>query len=139
MARSSTIWLVVALATASVAGCAQRRAPVGVASAGPAAPSVAPLAAPRLTSADVDAQLREAWGAQGIVPAPRADDATWLRRVSLDLLGVIPAPAAVEAFLADASPDKRTRAVRALLDDPRHAEAESHRWERILLGDQARA
>src|SRR6185437_9056550 len=39
-----------------------------------------------------------------IAPSPTADDATFLRRVSLDLTGEIPTPAAIRAFVADTTP-----------------------------------
>jgi len=50
-----------------------------------------------------------------IPPAPRCDDATFLRRVSLDLTGLLPAAPRVREFLADAAPDKRTRLIDQLL------------------------
>lgn len=68
------------------------------------------------------------------VPAPPCDDATYLRRVTLDLVGRLPAPEEVEAFLADAAPDKRARAVDRLLDDPAFAKLISLQWaERLLV------
>jgi hypothetical protein len=52
------------------------------------------------------------------VPRPlRCDDRTFIRRASLDLLGLLPEPERVEAFVADADPGKRQRLVRELLDD----------------------
>ena len=50
--------------------------------------------------------------------APPASDAEFLRRVSLDFAGVIPAPADVRTFLADTAPDKRVRLIDRLLDGP---------------------
>jgi hypothetical protein len=55
--------------------------------------------------------------------APQADDATFLRRVTLDLIGRIPTRDEVGAFLADESPDKRQRWIATLLassEYPRH-------------------
>ncbi len=57
---------------------------------------------------------------QGIA-APIADDAEFLRRVSLDLVGTIPTVDETRAFLADADPNKRTVLVDRLLADPQHA------------------
>jgi hypothetical protein len=48
---------------------------------------------------------------------PRCDDRTFIRRASLDLVGLLPEPDRVEAFVADADPGKRQRLVRELLDD----------------------
>ena len=45
-----------------------------------------------------------------------ADDATFLRRVTLDLTGYLPTPSAVTAFLADADPNKRETLVDRLLE-----------------------
>jgi hypothetical protein len=53
--------------------------------------------------------------------APAASDADFLRRVSLDLTGVIPSAAAVRAFLADESPSKREQVVDRLLESPQFA------------------
>jgi len=63
----------------------------------------------------VDAEIFGAMKAAGFEPARPASDAEFLRRVSLDLTGRIPDPAAVTAFLADFSPDKRSRLVDQLL------------------------
>ena len=65
---------------------------------------------------------------EGLEPAPPADPATWLRRVSLDLTGLPPTPEEQAAFLADASADARKRVVDRLLDSPRHAEKMAMHW-----------
>jgi len=51
----------------------------------------------------------------GISPSPLCDDATFLRRVSLDLTGTLPTPAQTTAFLGDKAPDKRNQLIDALL------------------------
>jgi len=51
-------------------------------------------------------------------PSPPAEDATFLRRVHLDLIGTLPTPEEVTSFLADNSPDKRKHVVDRLLDRP---------------------
>ena len=43
--------------------------------------------------------------------APAADDQTYLRRLSMDLTGDVPAPEEIRAFVSDRSPDKRRQAV----------------------------
>ena len=58
-------------------------------------------------------------------PPQALDDAAFLRRVHLDLVGQLPAPSELDAFLADASPDKRTKKVQSLLGDSR---AYSDHW-----------
>ncbi len=66
-------------------------------------------------------------------PSPEADPATLLRRVSLDLTGVPPTLAQVDAFLGDHSPQAYENAVDRLLASPQYGE----RWTRPWL-DQAR-
>jgi hypothetical protein len=57
----------------------------------------------------------------GIVPAPVCDDATFLRRVSIDITGRLPAPDEIRAFLQDRRSDKRERKVDELLASPAYA------------------
>lgn len=73
-------------------------------------------ASPRLPIANfidthVDAKLQK----DGVAPTALAGDAEFLRRVSIGLTGVIPTAPEVDAFLADPSPDKRTRKIDELL------------------------
>ena len=55
--------------------------------------------------------------ANAVAPA-LCDDATFLRRASLDLVGRQPSPAEIEAFLADTAPTKRQAVIDRLLSDP---------------------
>jgi len=57
----------------------------------------------------------------GILPSDVCTDAEFLRRVSLDLTGTLPAAADVEAFLQDSSPNKRVEKINELLDTPAYA------------------
>jgi len=57
----------------------------------------------------------------GIVPSELSDDAEFLRRVSLDMTGTLPAPDEIEAFLADSDPNKRARKIDELLERPAYA------------------
>src|SRR5689334_17915311 len=69
-----------------------------------------------------------------IAPAPPADDATFLRRVTLDLAGTIPTAAEVEAFLADPDAAKRATVIDRLLEDPRYAAQQAAQWDLALFG-----
>jgi hypothetical protein len=60
--------------------------------------------------------------ALNLSPSPRCDDATFLRRAMLDTLGMLPTVDEVQAFLADRSPDKRTRVVDQMLERPEFAD-----------------
>ncbi len=66
--------------------------------------------------------------ANNLQPAPEADRRTLIRRVSLDLTGLPPAPAEVDAFLKDQSPDAYERLVDRLLASPRYGEHRGRYW-----------
>lgn len=60
------------------------------------------------------------------------DDLSFLRRVTLDVVGVIPTTAEIEAFLADRSPEKRAKLIDRLLADPRRADHWVGYWQDVL-------
>ena len=64
----------------------------------------------------------------GLTPSPEADKITLLRRVTLDLTGLPPTPAEVEAFLADQSPDAYESLINRLIDSPKYGEHMSRFW-----------
>ena len=66
--------------------------------------------------------------AQGMRHAPDADRGTWLRRVSLDLIGLPPSEAELAAFLADERPNARERVVDRLLASPHYGERQARPW-----------
>lgn len=66
--------------------------------------------------------------AQGLTPAPEADRRTLARRVSLDLTGLPPEPAAVDAFVNDASPDAYEKYINLLIDTPQWGEHRARYW-----------
>lgn len=70
---------------------------------------------------------------EGLSPSPEADRTTLLRRLSLDLIGLPPTIAEVDAFLGDKSDKAYENAVDRLLASPHYGE----RWARIWL-DAAR-
>ncbi len=69
----------------------------------------------------------------GLEPSPEADRATLIRRLSLDLLGLLPSPEDVAEFVADPDPAAYERLVERMLTSPHYGE----RWGRHWL-DQAR-
>jgi hypothetical protein len=82
----------------------------------------------------IDAEIRAAWQQANITPAARADDATFLRRVYLDLVGDIPTHEEAQRFLADTDPHKRNKLIDRLLADPRFAVEQAHVWDLMLFG-----
>jgi mono/diheme cytochrome c family protein len=70
---------------------------------------------------------------EGLAPSPEAEKVALIRRLSLDLIGLPPTIAEVDAFLADERDDAHERLVDRLLESPHYGE----RWGRIWL-DAAR-
>ena len=69
----------------------------------------------------------------GIPPAPPADDATFLRRATLDATGTLPTIEALDAFLADADPGKRAKLVDRLLRTPEYVDYWAYKWSDLFL------
>jgi len=67
-------------------------------------------------------------GAERLTPSPEADRATLLRRLSLDLIGLPPAPAEAAEFLSDSRPDAYERAADRLLASPHYGEKWARHW-----------
>lgn len=65
---------------------------------------------------------------EGIEPGPKADRATLIRRVTLDLTGLPPTAAEVDAFVRDESPEAYEQLVDRLLDSPRYGEKWARHW-----------
>jgi hypothetical protein len=107
---------------------------------GRAAESEPKTSKPRFTEADVarlaariDEQIARRWKDADIEPAPVADDAEFLRRVYLDLIGRIPHVAEVRQFLEDQSPNKRRALVKRLLSSPSYVAHWTNVWRAALL------
>ena len=66
--------------------------------------------------------------AAGLLPAPEADKTTLMRRASLDLIGLPPTPAEVDAFLSDREPGAYERLVDRLLNSPHYGERWAIPW-----------
>lgn len=64
----------------------------------------------------------------GLPHAPEADRVTLLRRLSFDLTGLPPTKAAVDAFVADSSPDAYEKVVDRLLASPHFGERLAMHW-----------
>lgn len=85
----------------------------------------------------IDAALAAAWAQTNTEPAPAADDAEFLRRVYLDVIGKIPSVTEVEQFLLDTSADKRTQVVDELLRRGAYAQHFANTWRELMLAGTA--
>ncbi len=72
----------------------------------------------------------------GIVPSGLADDAIFLRRLTVDTIGTLPTSDEVRAFLADSNPDKRQRAIETVLERDEYTDYWSLKWADVLLVDR---
>jgi hypothetical protein len=80
----------------------------------------------------IDDLLVAKWKDIGLTPSPRCDDATFLRRLHLDVIGTLPTPEEIKAFLADRSPDKRNREIDAVLSRPEFVDYWTVKWGDLL-------
>ena len=71
-----------------------------------------------------------------IAPSHVADDATYLRRVYLDIIGKLPTPPEAEAFLKSGAKDKRAKLVDTLLARPEFADYWALQWSDLLRVDR---
>ena len=74
----------------------------------------------------------------GIPASQISDDATFLRRVSLDIAGIVPTDAEVREFLEDSSAEKRDRLIDKLLDSPQYADHFANKWNFILRNKKSK-
>ncbi len=70
--------------------------------------------------------------AADVAPAALAEDTAFIRRLSLDVRGIVPTQQEIDAFLADTRPDRRERLVDAFLADPRWADHWVGYWQDVL-------
>ena len=82
----------------------------------------------------IDSEIKAGWQRQKLTPAGRCDDAAFLRRAFLDLVGTVPSYDEARGFLQDSAPDKRTQLIDRLLADPRFAEHQADVWDLVLFG-----
>ncbi len=75
----------------------------------------------------------------GVPPSAVSDDATFLRRVTVDIAGRLPTADETRQFLADADPNKRDRWIETLLASPGYADYFANKWASILRNKRANA
>ena len=84
------------------------------------------------TTNPVDAATLPHWKALGIVPSKKSNDAEFIRRASIDIIGSLPTANEVRAFVADNDPAKRSKLVDQLLERPEYASYFAIKWADIL-------
>lgn len=86
----------------------------------------------QLQSADVDRMLLETLSKKQLQPLPLVDDLTFLRRLTLNTVGVIPSPEEQRWFLAQPAATRRASAVDRFLADDRWADHWVSYWQDVL-------
>ena len=76
----------------------------------------------------IDAFILARLKKEGLAPSPEADKLTLIRRVTLDLIGLPPTPAEVEAFVKDTAADAYEKLVERLLASPHFGERQAQHW-----------
>jgi mono/diheme cytochrome c family protein len=94
----------------------------------PTRPSLPPVKNPDWTRNGIDHFVLARLEKEGLTPSREADRTTLIRRVTLDLTGLPPTPAEVDAFLADTGPDAYERLVDRLLASPGYGERMAIPW-----------
>lgn len=85
-----------------------------------------------VTATQLDYFFLAAQRKHGVIPANPCSDEVFVRRVFLDVIGTLPEPADVRAFLADHAPDRRARLVDALLARDEFADYAALKWCDVL-------
>ncbi|MBM3214153.1 DUF1553 domain-containing protein [Candidatus Poribacteria bacterium] len=88
------------------------------------------------TARRIDALVRARIDELGLEASPQADDAEFLRRISLDLTGMIPDPDEAASFIIGKTFSKRQRKIDELLAAPASLDRMSKVWTDWLIGAQ---
>jgi hypothetical protein len=75
----------------------------------------------------------------GMPPSGVCDDATFFRRVTVDVAGRLPTVEETKSFLADKRADKRDRLIDRLIDSPDYADYFANKWTALLRNKRADA
>jgi hypothetical protein len=94
----------------------------------PVRPPLPAVSDPKWVRTPIDAFILARLDKEGLKPSSEADRVTLLRRLHLDLIGLPPTIAEVDAFLADKSPDAYAKAVERLLRSPHYGERRGRHW-----------
>ena len=84
------------------------------------------------TNNEIDQLVWKKLKVLGMLPSGVAGDSKFIRRAYLRVIGRLPKPAEVRAFLADSSSDKRSRLVDKLLQRPEYGDFWANKWADLL-------
>jgi hypothetical protein len=94
----------------------------------PARPAVPQLQAAAWAKTPIDEFVLERLNKEGLHPSPEADKHSLIRRVTLDLTGLLPTPQQVNSFVQDGSPQAYEHLVDRLLASPAFGEQRARYW-----------
>lgn len=85
---------------------------------------------------EVDRHVFDKLRLLNILPSELCTDEEFVRRVFLDLCGILPTPDEARAFVSDADAGKRARLVDTLLERPEYADFWAHKWLDVLRSNR---
>lgn len=91
------------------------------------------------TAGEIDRLIERRLSEEEVTATSLADDATFLRRVHLDIAGTVPTYERTIAFLTDDRPDKRARLIDELLNSPGYGRHFAVVWHQLLIPKSAGA
>ncbi len=80
----------------------------------------------------IDRLVYERLAKLGFTPSELCSDSEFIRRASLDAIGVLPTAEEVKGFLADQDPQKRSKLIDRLLENPAYADFWAMKWADLL-------
>ena len=81
----------------------------------------------------IDREIKAGWTKEKLTAPGKSTDTVFLRRIYLDLVGMIPTYDETTAFLKDADPKKREKLIDRLLEDPRFARQQAQVFDLAML------
>lgn len=94
-------------------------------------PRAFPASGENIIDREVYAKLRDL----NMLPSANCTDAEFIRRIYIDLLGVLPSAADVKQFLSSTAPDKRAILIDQVLERPEYADMQALLWADRLRSD----
>ncbi len=131
--NTSRWWILGVAALGLTAGRLTADPPSNTTTPTPSKIAAAPLLSPEALAARIDHHLGVRFTERDVKPAPLADDAEFMRRLSLDLTGRIPRVADLRDFLEEKAPNRRSLLVERLLEHPHYVTHFGTIWTTVML------